>query len=302
MVLSKGKINLGLSIPFKREDGYHEIQSIFVPISFGDFFEIQFQEVTDGGESSFELISKNCLAGYRHQLFEKVSERGDISKNILTKTFLALKPHLKSPTHLKFRMEKHLPPEGGIGGGSSNAGQLLKQTKPFTNLSSVEISELAKEIGADVPFFLQEKPQLVSGIGEILEPISIAQGQGILAIPPFGLSTAKMYADLQKSLQKTHDSKVWKTLTEDVLRSLEEGLWENLQDKLGNEFEPIAILSNPYLQELKLGLSRLGGKFVSMSGSGSCLYGLFSNQTELNPLLPKLKDQFPDTEFRTFSF
>lgn len=301
MELSFGKINLGLSIPYKRSDGYHEIQTIFVPISFGDRMQIRY-ETTKTGKSSFHFSSKNFLSGYRASLFEAVSERGDITKNILHRAYERLLPHFLTPTRVEIELEKCLPPEGGIGGGSSNAGSFLRNSAPYTNLRPQEIFEIAKSLGADVPFFLQEKPAIGTGIGEILEPILLAKGKGILAIPDFGLSTASMYAGLQKSLQKTHDSKVWKTLTEDVLRSLEEGLWEDVAGRLRNEFEPLAIQTKPILQELKDGFLRSGSGFVSMSGSGSCFYGLYPIDADLTNAKSTLEFQFPDMEFQTFSF
>ncbi|MCZ8341398.1 MAG: 4-(cytidine 5'-diphospho)-2-C-methyl-D-erythritol kinase [Leptospira sp.] len=301
MELSSGKINLGLSIPFKRPDGYHEIQTIFVPISFGDRIEFRFKSA-EGGQSSFQLSSKNFLKGYRSRLFEDVSERGDVSKNILYRAYERLLPYFRTPTRIEIDLEKYLPPEGGIGGGSSNAGSFLRSALPYTNLNPKELFEMGRSLGADVPFFLQEKPSVGTGIGEILEPISLAKGKGILAIPDFGLSTSSMYAGLQKSLQKTHDSKVWKTLTEDVLRSLEEGLWEGVAGKLVNDFEPLAIQTKPILKELKDGFLRSGSGFVSMSGSGSCFYGLYPTDADTTKVRSSLEFQFPDMEFQTFSF
>ncbi|MDF3820811.1 4-(cytidine 5'-diphospho)-2-C-methyl-D-erythritol kinase [Leptospira sp. 96542] len=317
--LAPAKINLGLSIPYKREDGYHEIRSIFIPISFGDKMLIQFfDEIADPKQSSqtdqneneggyptfpnFQLVSTNHLFGYRHSLFEAVSERGDFKKNILHKTFAALSHQFPIVPKVLVQLEKHLPPEGGIGGGSTNAGWLLRSIAQKLGLPLSELIPLAKSIGADVPFFLQNKPALVSGIGEILEPIEVAGGIGILAIPNFGLSTSSMYAGLQKSLQKTHDSKVWKTLTEDVIRSLQVGDWAYLQNRLVNDFEKIAFQTQPLLAELKLRFLESGAVYASMSGSGSCLYGLFPNQNILQTGLNQLTDFFPGLEFRTFSF
>ncbi|TGM01833.1 4-(cytidine 5'-diphospho)-2-C-methyl-D-erythritol kinase [Leptospira jelokensis] len=298
------KINIGLVIPYRREDGLHEIRSVFVPIDFGDPMEIQIQTLPDGNgmDSRFVFQSENHLTGYRHSLFEAVSERGDLTKNILTKTFAALKPSLTKPLEIHVVLKKFLPPEGGIGGGSSNAGVFLRQILPHTNLSGPEQILFAKSIGADVPFFLQDSACFVSGIGEILEPISIAKGFGIMAIPPFGLSTGSMYAGLQKSLQKPYGSEVWKSLAEDLIRSLHVGDWAYLQNRLENEFEKIAFQTQPLLKELKLGFFESGADFASLSGSGSCLYGIYKTEGKRNEALPNVSLKFPEMEFRTFSF
>ncbi|TGL54374.1 4-(cytidine 5'-diphospho)-2-C-methyl-D-erythritol kinase [Leptospira kemamanensis] len=300
--ITHAKINIGLVIPYKREDGLHEIRSVFVPIDFGDPMEIQIQSLPKESESRFLFRSENHLLGYRHSLFEAVSERGELSRNILTKTFTQLKNHFLEPLEVRIHLQKFLPPEGGIGGGSSNAGVFLRHLFPFTNLNPEEQIHFAKSIGADVPFFLQTSPCFVSGIGDILEPISVAKGYGILAIPPFGLSTGSMYAGLQKSLQKPYGSEVWKSLAEDLIRSLHVGDWAYLQNRLENEFEKIAFQTQPLLKELKLGFFESGADFASLSGSGSCLYGIYKTEEKRNEALPNVSHRFPEMEFRTFSF
>ncbi|XDD54445.1 4-(cytidine 5'-diphospho)-2-C-methyl-D-erythritol kinase [Leptospira sp. WS4.C2] len=300
--IAKGKINIGLMIPYKREDGLHEIRSVFVPISFGDPMEIQINPLSLGQTSSFHLVSENHLHGYRREKFEEVSERGDLTRNILCKAFQKLVTSLREPVSITIRLQKYLPPEGGIGGGSSNAGLFLQELFPWTDLPKVEEIPLAKSIGADVPFFLQSSSCYVSGIGEVLEPISVAQGSGILAIPPFGLSTASMYLGLQKSLQKPYGSEVWKSLAEDLIRSLQVGDWAYLQNRLENEFEKIAFQTQPLLKELKLGFYESGAVYASLSGSGSCFYGIYPSDRERDEAQRIVSDRFPDMEFRTFSF
>lgn len=300
--ITHAKINIGLLVPYKREDGLHEIRSVFVPIDWGDPMELEVQTLPKGQESTLVFHSENHLLGYRHALFEAVSERGDLSKNILSKAFSRLTPLFREPLEVRIFLQKFLPPEGGIGGGSSNAGVFLKHLFPYTSLSPEEQIVFAKSIGADVPFFLQSSACFVSGIGEILEPISVAKGFGILAIPPFGLSTGSMYAGLQKSLQKPYGSEVWKSLAEDLIRSLHVGDWAYLQNRLENEFEKIAFQTQPLLKELKLGFFESGADFASLSGSGSCLYGIYKTEGKRNEALPNVSYRFPNMEFRTFSF
>lgn len=300
--IAKGKINIGLMIPYKREDGLHEIRSVFVPISFGDPMKIQITANTNSPDSEIHLTSENYLHGYRHSKFEEVSERGDFTRNLLYKAFQKISAHLREPVSISIYLQKYLPPEGGIGGGSSNAGLFLKEIFPWTQLSKEEEISLAKSVGADVPFFLQSSPCFVSGIGEVLEPITVSQGTGILAIPPFGLSTASMYAGLQKSLQKPYGSQVWKSLAEDLIRSLQVGDWAYLQNRLENEFEKIAFQTQPLLKELKLGFYESGAVYASLSGSGSCFYGIYPSDRERDEALSIVSNRFPDMEFRTFSF
>jgi 4-diphosphocytidyl-2-C-methyl-D-erythritol kinase len=301
MTSSFAKINLGLEIPFRRPDGYHEIRSIFIKINFGDDFSLETFPLGKDEISEFQLISKNELTAKKFQLFENVSERGDLSKNILTKAYLKLFPFLKKKVGVRVRLTKRIPPEGGIGGGSSNAGSLLKELFPLTNLTLSEQIELAKTIGADVPFFLQEHHCIVKGIGEILEPIEIGSGFGVLAIPVVSLSTKAMYEGLQKSLQNTLDSKIWKTLTEDVIRNLQVGDWKSLKGKLENEFEKVAFQNHSDLKELKFRFLQNGAEYASLSGSGSCFYGLVSSKAAQDVLIDSMKAQFAEVNFLSFS-
>ncbi len=300
--ISPAKINLGLEIPFKREDGYHEIRSIFLRTDFGDDFQVETFSLSNHQMPEFQLVSENKLPKAKQALFDAVSERGNITKNILYKSYFTVFPHLKKPEGVRVHLTKRIPPEGGVGGGSSNAGSLLKFLFSRTSLNQDEQIALAKSIGADVPFFLQENHCIVTGIGENLEPIQVAKGFGILAIPSYSLSTKSMYDGLQRSLQKTHDSKVWKTLTEDVVRSLRVGDWTSLNGKLENDFEKIAFQVHPDLKELKSGILQEGAVYSSLSGSGSCFFGLVAKEQDQLPLLNSLKSRFPEMDFRSFSF
>ncbi len=298
---SNAKINLGLEIPYRRNDGYHEIRSIFVKINFGDHFRAEFFPIKNESEPEFELISINGLNGKKFDLFEQVSERGDLSKNILTKTYRKFFPFLREKAGVRVHLTKLIPPEGGVGGGSSNAGSLIRFLLPYCEISREELFEIAKTVGADVPFFMQTENCVVKGIGEILEPIDIGPGFGVLAIPAVSLSTKVMYEGLQKSLQNTPDSKIWKTLTEDVIKSLQVGDWKRLNGVLENEFEKVAFQNHPDLKELKLRFLDIGAEYASLSGSGSCFYGLVRSKADQHALNDAMKLHFPYVDFVSFS-
>lgn len=301
MTISYAKINLGLEIPFRRADGYHEIRSIFIKINFGDDFRLETFPLENESKPEFQLVSKNELKGLRFPLFEAVSERGNLNANILTKSYLKVFPHLRKKVGIRVFLTKRIPPEGGIGGGSSNAGSLLRSLFPNTSFSFHEQTEIAKSIGADVPFFLQDSHCLVRGIGDILEPIQIGPGFGVLAIPSVSLSTKAMYEGLQKSLQNTLDSKIWKTLTEDVIRNLQVGDWKCLMGILENDFETVAFRNHSDLKELKFGFLQNGAEYASLSGSGSCMYGLVSSKAAQKVLFDSMKLLFPNVDFLSFS-
>jgi len=197
MQLSPAKINLGLKVLFRRPDGYHELQSVFLKLSWGDSLRFQWEP---SSAFSFHLVSKNLLQGKRFEEFEAVSERGDLSRNILFRAFHFLKDRLPEPGKLFCSLHKRIPTGGGIGGGSSNAGSLLRFLHPLLT-SPPSLPEVAQKLGADVPVFLQEGAFLVEGIGEKLTRLTVAPGFGVLALPPVFLPTREMFLGLQKGLQ-----------------------------------------------------------------------------------------------------
>lgn len=295
-MLCPAKINLGLKVLFKRPDHYHEIESIFLRINWGD--EIEFIP-NDLGIA--RLFSKNELNGVKHALFEEVSERGDFSRNILFKTFVKAK-QIKPDLHgVDIRLTKRIPPGGGLGGGSTNAAYLLSYLfRDFPELQD-SVREMSSSIGADVPFFLLPGHAHVSGIGEILRPISIASGKGILVIPPFSINTKDSYISLKKPLQSEWGQKSWSLLDKDFSFALERGDWSKLREKFENDFEKYAFSEFPSLESLKLDLYNLGCSFVSMTGTGSCVYG-FVQEKEQASILKRMTQKYPEHYFIQFSF
>lgn len=296
-MLCPAKINLGLKVLYKRSDNYHEIESIFLRINWGD--EIDFAP-NDLGIA--RLFSKNELNGVKHALFEEVSERGNFSKNILFKTFVKakqLKPDLRG---VDIRLTKRIPPGGGLGGGSTNAAYLLSYLfQDFPELQD-SMRKMSSSIGADVPFFLLSGHAHVSGIGEILRPISVASGTGILAIPPFSINTKDSYISLKKPLQSEWGQKSWSLLDKDFSFALEHGDWSKLREKFENDFEKYAFGEFPELEALKQDLYRQGSSFVSMTGTGSCMYGFVEGIEKASYIQQWMTQNYPDSYFIQFSF
>ncbi len=239
-MISPAKINLGLKILHKRKDGFHELKSIFLLLNWGD--EIFFKE-----SDSFILRSEVESNLPRKSDFESVSERGDITKNILYKTYLKAKeiqPELKG---VEIFLRKKIPTGGGLGGGSSNAAELLKfffQSKIFQPFTSNFLA-FSSTIGADVPFFLEGRSALVGGIGEKIEKIEVPQFNGILVIPPFGINTKEAFISLKKPLQESIGSDDWRYLSSDVKTSVLNGDLSKFHSLIENDFEPFVTKSIP---------------------------------------------------------
>jgi 4-diphosphocytidyl-2-C-methyl-D-erythritol kinase len=296
-MLSPAKINLGLKIPFKRTDGYHEIESIFLKLNWGDSIEINFLESKD-----FQLTTTNLLKGASYLDYEKVSEKGDLEKNILYKTWKQAQT-LKTTPGVHIQLTKQIPTGGGLGGGSTNAASLLRflfpEKLPYPD---EEFLRFASLIGADVPFFLKESHQLVGGIGEKLEDISVASGVGTLVFPGYTINTKFAFQNLKKHLQESPPLESWRYLQEEVRLSLLEGDWDSLKDHFENEFEEYAVSLHPDLRLLKDAMYSLGFSYVSMTGSGSCFYGIHSDKSKRDRMQEELQKQFPQFEFYSFSF
>ena len=294
-MISPAKINLGLKILFRRPDGYHELQSIFLPINWGD--EISFQE-----SENFELQSNIDSDYILNSDYYQVSEKGDLSKNILYKTFIASQERKKNLKPVKITLHKKIPTGGGLGGGSSNAAMLLKYLFPEeVQVSNNDFLKFASKIGADVPFFLLNTPAAVEGIGERLTPIEVANANGILAIPAFSISTREAFLSLKKPLQEPPISYEWNYLTMSIQSLLKRGEWSSLHNYLKNDFESYAFKTYPELETLKHTMYELGLEFVSMTGTGSCFYGLISKKERIPLILESLRNHFRNYQFVSFN-
>ncbi|MBK8398929.1 MAG: 4-(cytidine 5'-diphospho)-2-C-methyl-D-erythritol kinase [Leptospiraceae bacterium] len=296
-MICPAKINLGLKVHFKRPDNYHEIESIFLKLNWGD--EIDFSKNQSG---EIRLISKNELLPAKQHLFEEVSERGDFTKNILHKTFLKAKEIIIDLPGVDVHLTKRIPPGGGLGGGSTNAASLLIHLFKTNPEHETSLREIAPLIGADIPFFLSKGHAHVSGIGEVLTGIEIASGLGILAIPPVSINTKDSYLSLKKPLQREWGQKSWSLLERDFLIALKSGDWSILREKFENDFEKYAFSVYPELSALKQDLYKQGSSFVSMTGTGSCLYGFVEDLAQGEKILKWMTQKYPNHYFLQFSF
>lgn len=298
MQLSRAKINLGLRILFRREDGYHEIQSIFVPIQWGDTMEFTIQDNSD-----CVLESENLLPDYKKQDFETVSERGDFQKNILFKVWQKMREFQTNLPGVNIHLTKRIPTQAGLGGGSSNAASLIRFLLPYMgHQASATFQEKIPFLGADIPFFLQDNPCLVGGIGDKLAPVELASGRGILCFPDCNLDTKLMYSNLKKPLQKGMVFETWKSLENEIWSALSQGDWKALKGKWGNDFEPVAFSMFPLLGKIKESFLSWGAEYSAMTGSGSCIYGLFSEEEGMESALQKAKAEYPNLSFSGFYF
>ena len=257
------KLNLGLQIIAKRNDGYHNLQTVFYQFPLNDVLE----------------ILKDASLGHGTCKFSSTGLLIPSGQNLCEKAYFLLHKDFNLPG-VKIFLHKIIPMGAGLGGGSSDAAYALRILNSLFDLkiSSNKLMEYALELGSDCPLFIQDYPQYATGRGEVLEEVSVdLKGIYLLIINPnIHISTKEAFAEIQAS--QTEPCK------HIVLQDI--STWK---ENLSNNFEDSVFPKHVVLKELKSKLYDLGADYAAMSGSGSTLFGLFTEE-------PKL-DSFPKDYF-----
>ena len=273
IITSNAKINIGLNITEKLPNGYHLLDMIMVPISLADKLEIKFNNQKGKLNISSNIKDIPCD-----------------EKNILYKVYKAFYEKAQiEPEDIDVYLEKNIPHEAGLGGGSSNGGFFLKELNKFHNfvLSDEDLSLVGKSVGADIPFFLKNTPCRVKGIGEKLEKIqNNLDCDVILVKPKFGVSTKKAY-----ELYSKLDEKKFANI-EEVLSGLKENNLKKVCENIENMLEQGLLIDDENIQNFRNRIKETGLDFF-MSGSGSCYYILSSKNTT-EDYLKILNQKFDD--------
>lgn len=281
-IKSNAKINLGLTVINKREDGYHNLDMIMAPIDLFDFMEI---EIFDE-PGTVEMTSN--IPGIPTD-----------GSNIIVKCFKAFYYESKLPERkMKIELQKNVPFSAGLGGGSSNGAEILKFLNSFYDnfFSEEKLIEIAKKIGADIPFFIKNSCARVKGIGEILEPVKNNIKEKIILIKPeFGINTGYAYGAIHraKEIKRADIDKIKNCVESGNVKELEENIENSIWYALRNIDENIIKFENSILAETGL-------RFF-MSGSGSCYYA-FVNGEEANATFENLKKKYSECFISLNSF
>jgi len=255
--ISLAKINIGLNIISKRSDGYHNLETIFYPINLFDDLEfIESDKFSiDCTDPSIPTDSSNLIWKAKDLIQEKSSEEINVRVKLL----------------------KRIPSFAGLGGGSSNAAITLKALKQIYNidLTKDELQSIAVRIGADVPFFLENKPCFAQGRGEILLPLNDFQVDGkiVVVFPKVNVSTAWAYSEITPKHPYFSIASI-KTFSDFL---------ENT-NKIENDFEHPVFFKYPEIGEIKNYLIKMGSIYSSLTGSGSAVYGIFPFDVELTQI------------------
>ena len=257
-VKAPAKINLYLDVLDRREDGYHDLDMVMLPLELHDTID-------------FERVPS---ARYTHIVSDTI-ERQVIKHNSIYRTHELLVSEYNYNQNFIIRVHKEIPIYAGMGGGSSNAAAAFRYfvKRGRLKLSEEEQIKLCLKIGADVPFCLKNVPAHVEGIGEKVTPIKVKKQFLVLVIKPKqGLSTKDVFTACDKYELKHGNVK-------DVIKALEEGDEKLLAKSMFNSLEEVSIALCPEIAEIKEMLKKDGFKCVLMTGSGSCVYALTSNST-----------------------
>ena len=271
-VKSYAKINISLRIVSKREDGYHELDSVMVPIELHDSLIISTLRNSDDNFVTVDDFSN-----------------GLIHYNLASTGINALAKKYGFTTKFRVYIHKVIPMQAGLGGGSSNAAFTMKAVNSMLklNASDEEIIELASSFGADIPFFVKCVPARCRGIGEKMEPIEIKNNYHVLIVKPTcGCSTKEVFAIADK--KKDYNPVDIDT----VIKALKEGDDDLLAEAMGNSLEEAAISLVPEIKQIKDTLKAAGLKLVLMSGSGSTVFALSTDASILKKVARTLEDRY----------
>lgn len=265
IVFPNAKINIGLNVISKREDGFHNIETVFYPIPFFDILEV----IKDNENKKSEIVTFNTSGN---------NLDCPVEKNLVYKAYEIFRSYVKNVPSVKIHLHKIIPLGSGLGAGSSDASFMLKILNEFCNnvLSEDDLLELSSKIGSDCPFFIKNAPSIAYGRGEILEPINLNLSDYYIAliIPELNINTGKAYNSI-----KIKDKKE-KSLKELISLPIEK--W---RDNIVNDFEDIVFEWYPELKKIKEELYKAGAIYSSLSGSGSTIYGIFKEKPELTNYL-----------------
>ncbi len=258
IVYPNAKINIGLNVVEKRPDGYHNLETVFYPINLLDALEVTIADKQTAGCNI--KVSGEVIAGRPED-------------NLVVKAYNAVRtlfPDKVLP--VEAHLHKHIPTGAGLGGGSADAAFTVKllNDKFSLGISVADMQKIVAKIGADCPFFIENKPVFAQGIGDHFSDIDISlKGKFIVLVKPdIGVSTKDAYANV-----KPHAPEISLPLL--LKKPLEE--WK---DFVVNDFETSVFRKYPEIAAIKDRLYDLGAVFAAMSGSGSAVYGIFNQQVE----------------------
>ncbi|MEJ8843566.1 4-(cytidine 5'-diphospho)-2-C-methyl-D-erythritol kinase [Lacibacter sp. H375] len=275
IVFPNCKINLGLHILNKREDGYHNLETVFYPVQLKDALEVvrrdDARQLTDDTHPSPLTTDESSITFSSTGL----PIAGDPETNLCIKAYRLLKKDFPALPPVQMHLHKAIPMGAGLGGGSADGAFALKllNDKFQLGLSTQQLIDYALQLGSDCPFFILNKPCYATGRGEILASIELDLSAYHFAIvnPGIHVNTGWAFAQLNINGSARHD-----------LKAIIQQPIETWKDQLTNDFEEPVSKAHPEIATIKQQLYDAGAAYASMTGSGSTVFGIFKEEPQLN--------------------
>ena len=255
------KINLGLNVVERRPDGYHNLQTVFMPVPLTDALEVHEMDAAFPSEVDCDLKVTN------------IAVEGDEQRNLVVRAYNMLKAEFPDMPRVHAHLRKDIPTQAGMGGGSSDcAAMLLLLNRMFSlGLTQQQLIDRAAQLGADCPIFVLNRPAYAEGIGEKLTPIELSLKDYYLAIvrPNIPVPTKEAFSRITPHMPA-------KNCLDIVRQPID--TWRH---ELVNDFEESVFALHPEIGAVKQRLYDLGAVYAAMSGSGSALFGIFKKEPAL---------------------
>lgn len=266
------KINLGLNVVERRQDGYHNLETVFYPVPLKDALEVTLMDEAFPSPYDCDLKVTN------------INIEGDEQRNLVVRAYNLLKQDFPLMPRVHAHLYKAIPTQAGMGGGSSDcAAMLLLMNRMFElKLTEQQLIDYAARLGADCPIFILNRPAYAEGIGERLQPVNLNLKGYYLAVvrPDIPVPTKEAFSRIVPC-------KPQKNCRDIISQPIE--TW---REELVNDFEESVFALHPEIGQIKRRLYQMGAVYAAMSGSGSAVFGIFKEE----PILAK---QFEGMFLRT---
>lgn len=262
-VYPNAKINLGLNIISKRPDGYHNLETVFLPVpALHDELEINLSDASEPYSFVQEGIAVDCAD----------------EDNLIIRAYLRVREHCPQVGNVRIRFRKNIPFGAGLGGGSADAAFTVRALNELfaLGLNHEEMEKLVAPLGADCAFFIQNRPRFAEGIGDLFSEvpeglIDTLQGRWLLLVKPdCAVSTRAAYSGIRPAQPETP---LQQALTKPI------STWQNY---VRNDFEDSVFPQFPEIAQWKQRLLELGAIYAAMSGSGATVFGIFEQKPDLS--------------------
>ena len=263
------KINLGLNVVERRPDGYHNLQTVFYPVPIKDVLKVEPRSKSRAEEPDCTLAVSN------------IQIEGDVQRNLVVRAYQLLKEDFPTLPPVEASLEKNIPTQAGMGGGSSDCAFMIRLLNELfqLKLSDTKMIEYAARLGADCAFFVLSRPCYAEGIGEQLQPISLDLSEWYI-----GVVRPNIPVPTKEAFSRIHPHYPALNCREAVKQPVE--TW---RETLVNDFEESVFALHPEIGAIKEQLYNIGATYAAMSGSGSALFGLFKeNPDTLGRMFPEM--------------